>query len=576
MTAANQGWLHAVSAFLAEQQFLLLFVIVGVGYVLGSVRIRGFSLGATAATIVLGLVVSSLAFVTGVKIKYPDLLSNVFFYLFIYAVGLRIGPQFWFGLKRSGVQFLVLGLIAASLGPLLAYAFGRIVELPAGTTVGLLGGAATNTPTLGGAQSAIASNVAKIPAGMTKEQVSANLSTAFAITYVFGVAGFLLFQKVLPKVFRVDIKAAAHEIDAKTAGAAPAPGTADALTPEVLPAGVRAYRVQNDLLIGHSLGELRVKYPRGVVLKVRRDGRMLTVTDELKLHRGDEIAVGGGLEALVERAGAIGPELGDRALIEVPVETVEVVVTHRDLVGKTLGELVRGVGHGLYLNGLFRAGDQVPATESTVVEKGDVLRVTGEATHTAALAKAAGAVSRADVATDIVFLAVGLAIGALLGAITVPVGRVKVSLGTGGGLLLTGLMIAVFRTRRPSLGGPFPEPARRLVEDLGLNVFVAIVGLNAGAKFLEAMRGGTVLPLLGASMVIGLVPPILVWLVGLYAMKMNPAVLLGATAGARTNSPGMRVAQEDTDSTAPAIGFPVPFAVGTILLTIAGYVLMIL
>ena len=272
--------------------------------------------------------------------------------------------------------------------------------------------------------------------------------------------------------------------------------------------------------------------------------------------------------------GLIGPELTEHALRSIPTETVEVVVTHRNLVGKTLAELVHGVGHGLYLNGLFRAGDQVPATPETVVRKGDVLRVTGDAPHTAALAKAAGAVSRTDVATDIVFLAVGLAIGALVGAITIPVGNVKLSLGTGGGLLLTGLLISVWRTRRPSLGGPFPEPARRLIEDLGLNIFVAIVGLNAGAKFLEAMKGGTVLPLLLGAMFVGLIPPLIVWIVGSYAMKLNPAILLGAMAGARTNSPGMRVAQEDAHSTAPAIGFPVPFAIGTILLTIAGYVLM--
>jgi putative transport protein len=353
----------------------------------------------------------------------------------------------------------------------------------------------------------------------------------------------------------------------------PAPGTAEALKPAYVPAVVRAYRVENELLLGKRLSYLRDHYPRGAILKISRDGQLLQPTDDLILRHGDEIAVAGRVEILVERGPLIGPELPDSALRNIPTETVEVVVTKSELVGRTLEQLVRGVGHGLYLNGLFRAGDQVPASADTIVRKGDVLRVTGDAAHIAALAKSAGAISRSDVATDIVFLAVGLAVGALIGAIQVPVGRIRLSLGIGGGLLLTGLIISVWRTRRPDFGGPFPEPARRLVEDLGLNVFVAVIGLNAGARFLDALKGGTFVPLLVGALIVGLIPPIVIWVVGSYAMKINPAILLGAMAGARTNSPGMRVAQEDTDSTAPAIGFPVPFAVGTILLTMAGYVL---
>jgi putative transport protein len=567
--------LHKLPGFLAQQQFLLLFLVVGIGCLLGRLKIKGFGLGTTAATIVLGLAVSAGAYVYGAKIEYPDILSNIFFYLFIFAVGLRIGPQFWFGVKQAGVKFVALGLIASVLGPILALTWGRLFHLSDGMMVGLLGGATTNTPTLGGAQSALASGVAKIH-GTSTENVAGDLSAAFAITYVFGMASFLLFQKFLPKIFRTNIEKAAQAADQETAGGPAAPGTPEALTPGYVPAEVRAFRVENEDLLGHPLSTLRQKYPRGAILKVERDGKALAPTDDLVLKRGDEIAVAARIEVLVERGPLIGPEITEHALRSIPVETAEVVVTRRELVGKTLEDLVRGVGHGLYLDGLFRAGDQVPATAETVVGKGDVLRVTGEATHIAALAEAAGGVSRTDVATDVVFLSVGLAIGALIGAIQVPVGNIKLSLGIGGGLLLTGLFISVWRTRRPNLGGPFPEPARRLIEDIGLNIFVAIIGLNAGAKFLDAIKGGTVLPLLAGAVFVGLIPPIAVWLIGSYALKLNPAILLGAMAGARTNSPGMRVAQEDAHSTAPAIGFPVPFAIGTILLTIAGYVLMVI
>ncbi len=575
MRAENvHDWLIGAVGFMARQPFLLLILVVGVGYALGSVKVRGFALGATSTTIVLGLAVSTVADRLGIPIAYPDLVSDVFFYLFIFAVGIRVGPQFWLGVKREGARFAVLGLIAPLLAPALAWACGAMFHLPRGSVVGLLGGAMTSTPTLGGAQSALASRVARMPEGTTVEEVSANLSTAFAITYVVGMAGFLLLMKLPPKLSKTSVRSAAREIDGKLAAQPPSPGTADALAPQRVPADIRVYRVENDALIGETLASLRAHHPRGAVLEIRRRGRGVELRDDLRLERGDEIAIAGRIEVLVERASLVGPEVARRAAV--PIETAEVVVTRDALAGTSLAELQRGAGHGLYLGGLFRAGDQIPATVDTALHKGDVLRVTGDVRRIEALAKAAGAVSRSDVATDIVFLTSGLAIGAAIGAVQVDVAGVRLSLGIAGGLLLTGLFISVLRTRRPQLGGPFPEPARRLLEDLGLVVFVAVLGLNAGAELVEAVRSGMVVPLLIGAVIVGIVPPVAVWLVGARIMKMNAAVLFGAVAGAATNSAGLRTAEEDSRSHAPAIGFPVPFAFGTILLTLAGYVLMLL
>jgi putative transport protein len=155
----------------------------------------------------------------------------------------------------------------------------------------------------------------------------------------------------------------------------------------------------------------------------------------------------------------------------------------------------------------------------------------------------------------------------------VPVGGIEQQLGSAVGLLLVGMGLSILRTRNPAFGGPYPEPARQLLEDLGLNVFVAVLGLNAGAGVITAISQGAVGPILVATLIVGFVPPVAAWLLGRRVLGMNEALLMGAVAGARCNSPGMRAAQEATRSTVPAISYPATFAISNIVFTLLVYVM---
>jgi putative transport protein len=221
---------------------------------------------------------------------------------------------------------------------------------------------------------------------------------------------------------------------------------------------------------------------------------------------------------------------------------------------------------------MFRGGAEIPHGPDTIVSRGDVLRVTGAKWRIKILEHRIGKVIRRSISTDLVTLALGLAAGGALGAVTIPIGPLKIAIGSAVGLLVVGIVLSILRTRHPALGGPFPEPARQLLEDLGLNVFVAVLGLNAGDGVAHAIAAGALGPILIGTLIVGFIPAIVAWLVGAFAFKMNDALLLGAIAGGRCNSAGMQAAQEVSHSTIPAISYPVTFALSNVVLTVLVYV----
>jgi putative transport protein len=273
----------------------------------------------------------------------------------------------------------------------------------------------------------------------------------------------------------------------------------------------------------------------------------------------------------------IGPEVDAPEVRDVGIETVDVIVQKPEVIGKTLVELAGSSGHGLFLNAMFRGGEQIPVGPETTVHRGDVLRVTGGRWRVKILEDEIGRVVRSSLSTDIVTLAVGLTVGALIGMITIPIGSIKLTIGSAVGLLLTGIALSTLRTHHPAFGGPYPEPARQLIEDLGLNVFIAILGINAGAGVLAALAAGAMTPILVGTVVVGLVPATVAWFLGLRGpFKMNLALLMGAVAGGRCTSPGLRAAQEATQSAVPAISYPVTFAISNVVLTALSYVMAVI
>jgi putative transport protein len=564
------GFLGPVFSFLAAQPFVLLFLTVAAGYGLGKVRLGSFNLGATAATLIVCLTLSLWASARHVTFEVPDFASTLMFNLFMFAVGMKVGPQFLGGLRRDARAFIALGVLVPVLSAGLMLGIGAVFHLAPGLMPGIFAGANTATPGIGAAKDVY------LAEGKDGTAAISNLSAAFAFSYCLSLVLFVMMMKVLPRWFGKDAvaEAQAYQKQIEQGSSTALPGTATALQPKEMLVEVRAFEVQKDAVAGRTIGELKQRFPNAAFEQVRRAGKPLELTDQLRIERGDVMVVSGPLSPMVSAEQVVGPELSDPGLLAVGLETVEVVAQTDRSVGKTVGEILREGAHGFAINAMFRAGTEVPFGPDTVVRKGDVFRLTGSSRRIEEFESAIGRrVVHSSTTTDMVTLAIGVSLGALLGTIPIPLFGLKLSLGSAVGLLVVGIVLSILRTRNPAFGGPFPEPARQFVEDLGLNVFIAITALNAGAGVITAMKAGALPPIVVGTLVVGLIPPVIGWAVGQYRHKMNAGLLTGAISGARCSSPGLRVSQEDTKSSVPALSYPVTFAISNVLITLTCYLM---
>jgi putative transport protein len=571
--------MSAVLHLLASQPFVLLFVIVALGYVLGRFQVKGIGLGATAATLLCALVISFIAANRyRIMMSIPEFASTVFFNLFMFAVGMRVGPQFVSGLRRDAKKFIALALLTPILAFALIWAFRALVPLGPGFLVGIFAGSNTATPGLGAAQAAFAS-IAHEVGGAHVAEAGANMSTAFAFAYSISTILFTIMMRV-PDMLGANTKGAARSFEAamkSTMGDAPLPGAGDEFLattlPTRLPVGIRTYDLEAPEVIGIPLKRLRETYPFVSIERIIRRGRILEMFDDLCLATHDEVTLYGRVERLAVAGPRLGREVYDPVARDFGAQTVDVVVTNEAVIGRKLIELAKDVGHGLFLNEVYRGGVSVPFGVETTVQKGDVLRVTGSEFRIKGLETHLGKVVRPSLTTDVVTLALGLTLGALIGSIAIPIGGIRFAIGSAVGLLLVGVGLSTLRTHYPSFGGPFPEPARELLENLGLGVFVAILGINAGEGVVKAVSQGVIGPIVIGCLVVGFIPPVIAWIVGEKVFKMNTALLLGAVAGGRCSSPGMRAASEVSASSVPAISYPVTFAISNVILTLMSYFL---
>lgn len=560
--------------FLKEQPFVLVFLVVGAGFLLARVRIFGISLGIVTWTLIFGLLISLVAIQSAsVSFALPQIVQTIFFNLYIFCVGLRVGPQCFAGLEHNGKQFVGVALAALIAVPVLASLCGWFFHFDAGTLSGLIAGSNTASAAFGAAESAVQSGAA----GPEGRALEANLSVSFAIAYALSLGGFVVALPLLPKLTKSDASAAAREAeDDLLAGKAPLPQTPDALRCGYLPVDIRAYRIERPRAVGKSVQVLKELHPKVSIEGVRRAGRMLPVQGNLVLQLGDEVALGGRFEQQQRILQEVGPEIDIPDLRDFQPETAEAVITRDDLVGQTIDEVLRGAGHGLFFNAAFRMGVEIPLNPQTEFKRGDVLRVTGTKAHIDTLAATAGSIVKASSTTDLLTIAAGLVAGGLIGAIALHIGHIRLSIGTAGGLLIVAIVMSWIRTRYPQLGGPVPETGRQLLEDLGLSIFVAAVGLSAGPGLMKALSSGMVGPMVVTTAVLGFVPPVVAWLTGIFLFNLNPALLLGAVTGVRQSSPSLKIAQYAVHSSSPAIGFPVPFTISTLVLTFYGYLMMVL
>jgi putative transport protein len=571
--------LREIFTFLADQPFVTLFMVLGLGHLLGRVRLGFFSLGSTAGSMSVALLVGALAeHFADVHFAVPDLLNTLFLALFTYAVGLRVGPQFVDGLRREGVQLSILVLVTTTVAFTMALGGAKLLHLGPGYAPGMLAGANTISAVLGVATSAVEQGLYHVPGTITAEEVKANLAAGYSLSYLLSMLGIVLLVRNLPSLFGHDPIECARRAAASfgTPGHA-LPGTSEAFHHGMLPVDVRVFCLTNAELAGQPVSTLWKRW-QTPVLRLTRAGAVVPLEHDPILERDDLLTVGGKISDLLADPGRIGSEIADDTARQLNEDQAEIILTSKHAIGHTLTELhASGALYGVRLRALFRSGHELALLDATPLRRHDVLRIIGPSAGVARSVATLGHAVRPTNATDIVTLGLGISLGYAVGLVTVKIGAIPLGLGSMGGVVVAGMVVAILRSINPAWGGPMPEGARAFLENIGVDLFVCGLGLNVAPTLVAALTHGvgTIYVLL-LGLAIAVVPTFVCYVVGLYVLKMDPLMLAGAVAGARNSTTAMRAISDRAHSNIPAFGYPVTYALSTVVFLVYGYLAMIL
>ncbi|MGA1832747.1 aspartate-alanine antiporter [Rhizobium wenxiniae] len=547
---------------------IAIFLSLGLGYYFGSFTYKGLGLGAVTATLIAAVLIGQL----GITISPP--LKSTFFLMFLFAIGYGVGPQFVRGIAKDGIPQAIFAAVVCLFCLGSAYFGALIAGYDIGSAAGLYAGSQTISASMGLATDAI--NRLGLPPEQSKAMLDA-MPVAYAVTYIFGTVGSAIVLALIgPSLLGIDLEAECKRYELEHGGKKALGGAGTAWHHYEL----RAYRVKEG---GRAAGltvleaERMLPSERVFIERIRRDGKVQDATVDTVIAAGDILAVAGRREILVDLIGSVAEEINDQELLAVPAGGVDVFVTNKAVDGKTLAELASmPLARGVFLRKIVRGATatEIPILPNTQVQRGDILTIVGRTQDTAAATKALGRPDAQTDIADVAFIGAAIAIGALIGAMTYKVGSVPLTLSTSGGALISGLFFGWLRSVRPTFGR-IPSPTVWFMNSVGLNVFIAVVGISSGPGFVAGLQQlGFSLFLWGVM--VTTVPLILAMYVGKYVFRFHPAILLGCCSGARTTTASLGMINDRAKSQIPGLGYTVTYAVGNTLLTIWGMVLVLL
>jgi len=550
---------------LRDNVALTLFLTLALGYWIGSFKLGQFSLGAVTGTLLVGVLIGQLDIAISPQVK------SVFFTMFLFAVGYSVGPQFVQGVARDGAPQAIFAVVICVLCLACTYLAAKIAGLDVGFAAGLWAGAQTISASIGLATNAINNS----GVGNAKEMLN-HIPVAYAICYLWGTIGTgVILSMIGPKLIGANLEEACKDYEAKLSKGQPEGGMGSAWHQLQM----RAFEIAADgKAVGKTVNEVEATHPdeRLFIERIRSDGKIIDFDTGTTLKAGDVVAVSGPTEALVALE-QHAKEVADKELLALPVESVDVVITHKDVNGKTLVDLAKeDFARGVYLQKITRGATSVdvPILAQTAVHRGDILKMSGTKTHTARIEKALGYADRPSAMTDMVWVGLFMLVFGLIGALTLKVGGVPITLSVSGGVLIGGLVLGWARSVHPTFGR-LPAATQWFMNSVGLNVFIAIVGISAGPGFVAGLKSaGVGLFLWGAAATS--VPMLIAPLIGKYIFKFDPAICLGVCGGARTSTASVAMVGDVAKSNIPMLGYTVPYAVSNTLLTLFGMVIVLI
>lgn len=551
---------------------LAIFLTLAFGFWIGKFKVGKFSLGTVTSVLLVGVLIGQLHIEIGAPLK------SVFFLLFLFAVGYSVGPQFFRGLKKEGLPQMLFAAVMCLFCLFVPFLLAKLMGYNAGEAAGLLAGSQTISAVLGVAEDTI--NQSGMSAADKTSMINV-MPVAYAVSYIFGTAGSAwIMSDIAPRFLGGlnAVKKACKELEAKMGSddESEQPG----FMPAARPITFRAYQVSNDWFgQGKTVKELEA-YLEGqgrrlFVERVRVNNVIYEVKPELMIQKGNEVVLSGRREFVIGEENWIGNEVNDIELLDFPAETLPVLISRKKIAGLTIAQIRRlPVMHGVSIKSIKRAGINIPVLAATKLDPGDMLELVGTKMEVNHAAAELGYADRPTNQTDMIFVGLGIFLGGVLGSLVMHFGGIPISLSTSGGALIAGLVFGWLRSKHPTFGR-IPEPSLWVLNNVGLNMFIAVVGITAGPSFVTGFKEvGVMLFLIGA---LATTLPLLAGvLLGKYVFKFHPAITLGCTAGARTTTAALGAVEDAVESQTPALGYTVTYAVGNTLLIIWGVVIVLL
>jgi putative transport protein len=550
---------------LRDNAALVIFLTLALGYYIGSIKIGQFSLGAVTGTLLVGVLIGQLDIAISAQVK------SVFFTMFLFAVGYSVGPQFVRGVAHDGAPQAIFAVVICALCLVVTYIAAKIAGFDVGLAAGLWAGAQTISASIGLATDAINNS------GVSNAQELLNkIPVAYAICYLWGTIGTgVILAQLGPKLIGANLEEACKQYEAEMSKGQPETGMGSAWHQLQL----RAFEISADgQAAGKTVSETEALHPdeRLFVERIRSNGKIIDFDAGTTLKAGDVVAVSGPTEALVALE-QHAKEVADKELLNIPVESVDLVITHKDVNGRTLLDLAKeDFARGVYLQKITRGATSVdvPILAQTTVHRGDILKLSGTKTHIARIEKAIGYADRPSDMTDMVWVGLFILVSGLIGALTLKIGGVPITISVSGGVLIGGLVLGWLRSVHPTFGR-LPAPTQWFMNSVGLNVFIAIVGISAGPGFVAGLKtAGVGLFLWG--IVATSIPMLLAPFIGKYIFKFHPAINLGVCGGARTSTASVAMVGDVAKSNIPMLGYTVPYAVSNTLLTLIGMIIVLI
>lgn len=560
-----------------------IFLTIGLGFYLGKFKYKSFALGTVTSVLLVGVAVGyCINRFAGQPVEIGAPLKSLFFLIFLFAIGYKCGPQFVSAIRGQGIKQVLFAVVVCVLCLVVTWGCAKVMNYNAAMATGLFSGAQTISAVIGVGTDTI-SSLPDVDAATKKAWIDL-IPVCYAVTYVFGTIGSAyLLGNLGPamlgglKKVRQQTKEYEQQLNHSTLSTDPAYIVGNR------PIVFRAYKVTSDNFAApmtvEQLEDHFSKLGRRIFVERVRPGaagsEIVGATPSLLIHQGDEIVVSGRHEYVIQDESWIGQEVDDSALLTFNAEKTKVMVTKKTA-GQTVDQLrAQPFMYGVMIASISRQGGvPIPVLANTKLMQGDMLEIVGLPQEISAAVAAIGIEEKPTSVTDLVFVSLVIVIGALVGALTLNIHDIPVSLSTSGGALIAGLFFGWWRTRRPSVG-IIPEGSLWLMQNLGLNMFIAVIGIQSGPTFFSGLEQvGWMFFVMG---IIATTVPILLSLwIGAKFFKFHPAVNLGCVAGSRTTTASLGAITDSLQSNVPALGYTITYAIGNTLLILMGVAMVLM